>query len=967
MDILMPGLFDLQCILGPVGVLPNISLIQKLAETVKVDIWSMVPTLVDELGESASALVALSRSKFICASGGPVNPISAGKVNDVIRVLNLTGTTEGLFIGNLWPSREDWFWFAFHPWSGFNFKEIEEGCYEHWIHRNEHADLFQGIFQTFPEKDSVNFKDLYKQHPTKPNYWAFIGRSDDLIVLSNGYKIKPLDTESFVTTHPAIRGSLVFGTGKPQAGLLIDLKDPRDKNPELLDSIWETVKKANGTSHHKNQLLRSFVTFTEEDKPFVYTDKGTVKRAATLALYASYIDRFYDSRDDENVHASEIDLSSTESVQNGIKGAVLASLQEPCDFALDANFFEVGLDSLGVFAAVKALRVSTHLGEHLAPHYLYSNPTVQKLAVVIESLVKEHGFSAVADDASCSEGENPQAQALCNSIESKNGDVGPDNGPATKSEPNEAAELKEQIAACKSRQSFPLNAFDYVNPNHGMGLVFYLPLQDGATHQQAFSNLQDGLNRTFELIPALSGKVTQRSDQEFGYRKGDLSISVPPLSMAHLVKDRLVCKDLSDILPSFEELRQSGFSPSAFPDGAVLQQDPFPQLPNDIVVGQVSFVRGGVLLAAEFNHTCLDGYGAMVALKAWAENCRFLQGDSSATCSWFHPESFNHSLPEIIHRQKGWARPLDKIDQDIWNFLPFFPPTSSKTTSTEDSSADGQHVLPDGKIGEPTQVASPTSLWPLHSVWPLPQAERSLRTTLFLLKPEKLEALKRDVMASSQSGKQSMSASNIVQAFFWRAAIRARYRVRREIRKQTFTQDDVSVLELPTDGRPFFASLPSTYMGSLLLLNRVIIPVEELCAEETTIGSIVERLRQSTTRFTPQLQQDAFTVLQSLPDHSRFSTANMGVEHMNTMISNMMLFTMDELCFGSSLFANQGLPESMRPQIERGNGRFRFNVIYPMRPDGGLELVLGTHPEELEMLKSDKEFMRYAEFIGTSV
>ena len=94
MDILMPALFNLHCVLGPVGVLPNINLVESLAENVKIDIWSMVPSLVDEVGETPDVLVKLKPSKFICASGGPVSPVSAGKVNEVIRVLNLTGTTE---------------------------------------------------------------------------------------------------------------------------------------------------------------------------------------------------------------------------------------------------------------------------------------------------------------------------------------------------------------------------------------------------------------------------------------------------------------------------------------------------------------------------------------------------------------------------------------------------------------------------------------------------------------------------------------------------------------------------------------------------------------------------------------------------------------------------------------------------------------------------------------------------------
>lgn len=81
--------------------------------------------------------------------------------------------------------------------------------YEHWVNRNEHAPLFQGIFHTFPDQKTINLKDLYVRHPTKPDLWAYKGRNDDIIVLSNGYKISPLDTEALITAHPAIEGCLM--------------------------------------------------------------------------------------------------------------------------------------------------------------------------------------------------------------------------------------------------------------------------------------------------------------------------------------------------------------------------------------------------------------------------------------------------------------------------------------------------------------------------------------------------------------------------------------------------------------------------------------------------------------------------------------------------------------------------------------------------------------------------------------
>ncbi|KAJ5131931.1 Isocyanide synthase-NRPS hybrid crmA [Penicillium atrosanguineum] len=768
MDILMPALFNLHCILGPVGVLPNLNLVGRLAVDVKIDIWSMVPSLVDELGEASEILEHLHPSKFICASGGPVSPANAGKVNEIVRVLNLTGTTEGLFIGNLKPAREDWFWFCFHPYSGFEFKELETDTYEHWVHRNEQWALFQGIFHTFPDRNSINFKDLYMQHPTKPNLRAFKGRSDDPVVLSNGYKISPLETEAFITTHPDISGCLIFGTGKPQAGLLIELNDPSNKLPELIDRIW----------------------------------------------------RFYSSRNDDVNQVVTFDMSSVGAIEDSIRMALRSSLSEAQSVLREKDIFSVGLDSLGVFAAVKTIRVVTGLGDKISPRHFYANPTIMSLSTTISTLFT---------DAKNAESEG----------------------------------MNDLIAQHKARQSFRLDAFDYVNPNHGMGIMLYFSIHEEIPYKQVFQNLQQGLNRTFDMIPALSGKMMYCSEQEIGYKKEIF--------------------DLSDVLPPFEKLKEAGFPPSAVLDSLVLREDPFPKFPADIFSGQVSFISGGCIVALDLNHCCLDGLGVMVVLKAWAENCRYLQGDQGATCSWFHLESFNHALPEIIHEKEGWARPVKEIDPGIWGFLPFFPPDQYQESVEETTIVYENNKLP------------PALDFKLHDIWPLPRAERCTETTMFLIRPESLEKMKQEVISDPES--KGM-------------------------------------------------------------------PIETLCSDHTTIGRVAYLLRESAARITPSFIHDTLSILQSLPNHERFSTANMGLEHMHAMISNMMLFPANEVCFGDAFFANGGCPISLRPQVERGNGRFRFLVILPIRKDGGIELVFGTYPEELKMFLADKEFTKYAELLA---
>ena len=715
------------------------------------------------------------------------------------------------------------------------------------------------------------------------------------------------------------------------------MKDPSSKDNELFDSIWSTVEKANTLSLHKNQLQRDYITFAEPDNFFVRTDKGTVKRRATLALFADYIERFYSSRDEDS-DAVTVDTSSVESIKDSIRN-ILGSLVPGIHKASpDADIFSLGLDSLLAFRAVKMIRASMGLQDQLAPRHLYANPTLAKFSATLARL-----------DAEASKTNKIASDEVIN---------------------ENLAKMKMMIDKYKARLSFKMNPLDYVTPNHYMGLNFFFALHKGINFEQAFENLQEGLRRTMQLIPALDGKMMVCSEHEIGYKEGDLRLTMPllpsstppdsDLTDSSTRPRQLVYRDMSHVLPPFQELRDAGFVPSAFKDELILEGNPFPSLPADILFAQANFVEGGCILAINFHHSCVDGIGAMVALKVWAESCRYVQGDLSATCSWFDPESFNHSLPEILYEQEGYARPAHEVDPSVWGFLPFLPPEGplesygNGTFKTEKSRLPKEKALP------------PPPIFPHKFVWPPPPVQDGLKTSMFLIPPENIQKLKQQVIADPEAKGVITSISDIVQAFFWRSAIKARYRVAKELRGERFGPEEISVLELPVDGRPYFSSLmPSSYMGSMLILNRPNMPVETLCSPETSIGRIAYLLREAAARITPSLVHDAFTLLRSLPDYSRFTDACMGIEGMHAMLSNLMLFQTSEISFGDKFFAGGGSPEAMRPQVERLNKRFRFLVIYPMKDDGGVELSLGTFPEELEMLRTDKEFTKYAKLMDS--
>ncbi|EHK96265.1 hypothetical protein M7I_8023 [Glarea lozoyensis 74030] len=434
--------------------------------------------------------------------------------------------------------------------------------------------------------------------------------------------------------------------------------------------IWRIVERANVLSVHKNQLQRDYIAFAEPDKPFIRTDKGTVKRRATLMLYDGFIERFYDSRS-EDIDVVTVNTTSLDSITESISKIIGALVPAVHKASLDTDMFSLGLDSLQVFRAIKNIRAATGLQDQLAPRHIYANPTINK-------------FSAALDH-------------LLNQARETNGTT------LDGASDTDATRMKRMIDQHKRRQPIKMNPFDQVNFNHYMGLNFFFALPKNVEFREVFTGLQDGLRRAMDLLPALEGKIMMCSDLEIGYKRGDLYVSIPPLqpratceseSKASLSTPRqLVYKDLSNVLPSYEALRDAGFMHRTLKDELLLTGYAFPQLPADILIAQANFVQGGCIVAANFHHGCVDGIGVMTALRVWAECCRYLQGDATATCSWLDPESFNHSLPQILYEQEGYARPVNEVDPGVWGFLPFLRPDESPEILTN-GTKNSQSTVP---------------------------------------------------------------------------------------------------------------------------------------------------------------------------------------------------------------------------------------------------------------------------------
>lgn len=313
----------------------------------------------------------------------------------------MIGSSEACFLPLFDKDPEDWMYFHFNPeMKGIEFRERDTGVYEQFFVRHPSTDQFHSLWYTFPDKTEISTSDLFSKHPSKPNLWMYMGRSDDLIVFSNGEKYNPTAMESTIRAHPAIKGAIVVGHARFQPAALLELKGKPPQSDhekqELLDSFKSYVEKLNESAPGFAKLRRSHVAFTHPDKPMIRTDKGTVKRSATAKLYEKEIDKLYADAEDAHTSMSTIQLDARDqdAVTKALRYMIIQTVGLQ-DIGADDDIFTAGADSLQVMNLVRQLRASftgkegSITAELISARIIYSNPTASKLARALHGLTKQ--------------------------------------------------------------------------------------------------------------------------------------------------------------------------------------------------------------------------------------------------------------------------------------------------------------------------------------------------------------------------------------------------------------------------------------------------------------------------------------------------------------------------------------------------------------------------------------------------
>jgi thioester reductase-like protein len=231
--------------------------------------------------------------------------------------------------------------------------------------------------------NSFHTSDLFSPHPTIPNAWKYLGRSDDRVTLVNGEKVLPVPFEHQVRQNELVREAVVFGIDKAIPGILIIPSEKASELSEndLFENIWPSIAAANDRVEGFSQVSREMVKILPFGAEYPCTDKGTLIRAASYKKFAEVIETVYKTFEQGPVgdDATKLALSITELESYLLQ--VFATRFGLTTLSESTDFFDAGVDSLQAITLWGLLKRELDLGSAtLGQNVVFEYPNIRSLA-----------------------------------------------------------------------------------------------------------------------------------------------------------------------------------------------------------------------------------------------------------------------------------------------------------------------------------------------------------------------------------------------------------------------------------------------------------------------------------------------------------------------------------------------------------------------------------------------------------
>lgn len=434
-------------------------------------------------------------------------------------------------------------------------------------------------------------------------------------------------------------------------------------------------------------------------------------------------------------------------------------------------------------------------------------------------------------------------------------------------------------------------------------LLLCFPLPEEISHQDVVSVLKTAIQKITDAVPYLGGEVAVEKDFDDRAAFGTTRLAYPRKDAEAILQVRNVHNEM----PTYRELGAAKVPFKSIPGALLTSALGFPDQydlcnePKSVLAIQANFISGGLLLSIAGLHNVMDGTGLGEVIWLLAAACR---GDD---------------LPE--HR-------LEAANLDRSHLI--------SPTQPYERAVDLQHLhlQPQAKQEKPSPSNSESMTW-----------------ACFRLSNAKLAELKIEASKECLMGGETpwITTNDAASALIWKAISSAR------LPRLDGTAESL-IVRTVSGRRRLTPPLPDSYPGNVVHGARGRLSVEEL-ATHLSVSDIAIRLRKATNEIDDLYVRSQSQLFRSEPDKRKIGFV------METPGQDLMLSSLADLPIASSDFGPLlGRPEFVRrPDLTTADG---LVYLLPKDAQGNLDVAVSLRCDDLEELKKDEMWSKYAEFIG---
>ncbi|KAH8880534.1 putative trichothecene 3-O-acetyltransferase [Thozetella sp. PMI_491] len=432
-------------------------------------------------------------------------------------------------------------------------------------------------------------------------------------------------------------------------------------------------------------------------------------------------------------------------------------------------------------------------------------------------------------------------------------------------------------------------------------ISFCFPTNDAHPPQSILDILTGGLQRLAKHFPWIAGQVVREDTVE----GGTVTFRIRPLDAT----PRLFVKDLrsGDSKLSMINLRQAGFPMSAFDEDVIAPRRSYSghvgEKTAEVFQLQVNLIEDGLILTFLGQHQAMDGIGQAEVMRLFSKACR--------------GEPFTEAELRVGNFAPENVVPLHG---DPWSPGPELSYNIIKSNPSEPGFGGHRTIFP-----------AEQGIW-----------------SHFSLSAASLGALKSLASETLPPTANYVSTDDVVSAFVWRSITLARSTRSSGVAESLFAR--------AVDLRKCLNIAPS-HPGFVQSMTYHKFAMQQLI--DSPLGVISADLRRALDPPALAHHSRSFATLISRTSDETLTSYLAGFDmSRDVMLSSWVNQTSYELDFGLGL----GHPEAVRrPRFDSFQG---LVYLLPRAPSGEIDVVMCLSHGDTEKLRGDKQFTKYATYIG---